>query len=68
MGENETETVFVLTKREHRRLRRNEKAITGMFQHALVIADVEKKKIRKVVRRICAERREISLLKDVKIR
>ena len=31
----------------------------------LVIADVDKKKIRNVVRKTCAERRTISLLKDV---
>ena len=42
-------------------------AIPGEFQHALVIADIDKKKIRKVVKRTCAERRKISLLKDVKI-
>ena len=46
----------------------NVKAIPGEFQHALVIADVDKKIIRNVVRKTCAERRKISLLKDVKIR
>ena len=44
------------------------KAIPGEFQHTLVIADMDKRKIRKVVRKTCAERRNISLLKDVKIR
>ena len=44
------------------------KAIPGESQHALVIADIDKKKIRKVVRNTCAERRKITLLKDVKIR
>ena len=44
------------------------KAIPGEFQHALVIADIDKRKIRKVVRKTCAERRKITLLKDVKIR
>ena len=67
MGENEKEIVFVLIKKEHRRFIRNEKAIPGEFQHALVIADVDKRKIRKVVRKTCAERRKITLLKDVKI-
>ena len=33
-----------------------------------MIADVDKKKISKVVRKTCAERRKICLLKDVKIR
>ena len=44
-----------------------EKAIPGEFQHALVIADIDKKKIRNVVRRTCAETRKITLLKDGKI-
>ena len=44
------------------------KAIPGEFQHALVIADMDKSKIRKVVRKTCVERRKITLLKVVKIR
>ena len=43
-------------------------AIHGVFQHALVIAVMDKRKIRKVVKQACAERRRISLLIDVKIR
>ena len=39
----------------------NENAIHGEFQHALVIADVEERKIGKVVRKTC-------LLKDLKVR
>ena len=44
------------------------KAIPGELQHALVIADIDKRKTRKVVRKMCAEKRKISLLKYVKIR
>ena len=44
------------------------KAIPAEFQHALVIADIDKKKIMKVVRKTCVERRKITLLKDVKIK
>ena len=44
------------------------KAIPEEFQHLLVIADIDKKKMRKVVKKTCAEGRKISLLKDVKIR
>ena len=40
------------------------KAIPGEFQHALVIADIDKRKIRKVVRKTCAERRKITLLRE----
>ena len=33
-----------------------------------MVADIDKKKIRKVVRKTCSEGRKISLLKDVTIR
>ena len=66
MGENETEIDFVLIRKEHRRSIPNVKAIPGEFQHALVVADIDKRKIRKVVRKTCPERRKITLLKDVK--
>ena len=46
----------------------NVKAIPGEIQHLLVVADVDKRKIRNVVRRTCDERGGISLLKDVKTR
>ena len=36
--------------------------------HALVIADMDRKKIRIVVRNTCTKRREISFLKDVIIK
>ena len=42
--------------------------IHGEHQHASVIADIDKRKIGKVVRKTCADRTKISLLKDVKIR
>ena len=60
--ENETEIEFVLSKKEHRRFIRNVKAILCDFQHALEIADIDKRKIRKVVRKTCAERRKLTLL------
>ena len=43
------------------------KAIPREFQHALMEADIDKKKIRNVVTKTCAERRKISLMKDLKI-
>ena len=66
--ENEKRNNFVLIKKEHRRFIRNVKAHPGEFQHALLIADIDKRKIRKAVRKTCAEKRKICLLKDVKIR
>ena len=68
IGEDETEVDFVLMKKEHPWITRNVKAIPGEFQHALVATDVDKKKIRKVIRKTCTERRMISLLKDFRIR
>ena len=43
MGENEIKIDFVLIKKEHFRFMRNVKAILGEFQHALVIANIDKK-------------------------
>ena len=43
------------------------KAIPGEFQHALVVADVDMKKVRNVVRKTSSEGREINLMKDVKM-
>ena len=51
MGENETEIDFVLTKKEHQRFVRNVKAISAEFQYALMIAAIDKRKTRKVVKR-----------------
>ena len=47
MGENETEIVVVLIKKEHRQFIQIVKAIPGEFHHALVIADIDKRKIKK---------------------
>ena len=68
MGENEAEIDFVLIKKEHRRFFRSVEAIFGQVQHAVVMAGIDKRKIRKVERKTCSERRKITLLKDVKIR
>ena len=68
MGENTTEIDFVLIKKEHRQSIQSVKAMPGEFLHALVIADMDMKKIMKVEEMTCAEIIEISLLKDVKIR
>ena len=54
-----------MTKKAHRPFIQNMKAIHGELQHALVIADIDRRNIWKVVRKICAERRKITLLKDV---
>ena len=68
MGENETEIDLELAKKENRWLIKNVKSIHREFQHALMVADVDKKKIRNVVSKTCTDRRKIRLLKDGKIR
>ena len=68
MVENETKIDFALIKKEHWWSIQNVKANPVEFQHALVVADIDKKKIRYVVRKTCAEKRKIRLVKDVKIR
>ena len=55
VGENETEIDFVLIMTEHRQFIQNVKAIPGEFQHAFVIGHTDKRKIKKVVRKTCAE-------------
>ena len=67
MGENESEIDFMLIKKEHRWFIENVEAISEEFQHASVIADMDKMKIRNVVRKTSTEKRKISLLKDFKI-
>ena len=58
MGDNETEIDFVLIEKEYQGFIQSVKAIPGEFQHALVVEDANKKKIRKVVKSTCAERCE----------
>ena len=43
------------------------KAISWEFQHALAIVDIDKKKIMKVMKKTCPERRKINLLKDQEV-
>ena len=43
-------------------------AIPGWFQHLLMVVDIDKMKIRNVVRKACTENRKINLLKDLMIR
>ena len=45
----------------------NVKEIRNEFQHALVVADIDKKKIWNVIKNVCTERRKINLQIDVKI-
>ena len=66
--ENNKKIDFLLIRKEHQRFLRHVKAIRGKFQHVLVVADRDERKTVNVVRKTCIERRQISLLKDKKIR
>ena len=65
MGEDDEEVDTVLILKELLQFIRNVKAIPDEFQHALVVADIDGKKMKNVLRKTCTE---ISFLKDVKIR
>ena len=67
ISENYTEIDFVLIEKEHRKFMQIVKALPVVFQHAVVVADIDKKKLRNVKRRTCTKRRKIILLKDLLI-
>ena len=46
----------------------NVKAILGKFCHTLLVADMDMRKIKNVVKKTCIEGRKICLLKDEKIK
>jgi len=49
-GGNETEIDFVLVGRKERRYMRYVKAISWELQHRLIIADVDKRKLKNMVK------------------
>ena len=58
-GENGTEVNFVLVEKENRKYLRDVKVIPGELQHRLVVTDLVKKKVKKVVRKKAIERRKV---------
>ena len=66
MKESEKKIDFALIKKEYYHFLQSVKVISGEFQHALVVADIDRK-IRNVVKKTHIERRKISFLKDVTI-
>ena len=49
-----------MIRKEHPQSIQNVKPIPGEFQHSLVAADIDKMKIRHVVRKTCTERRKLA--------
>ena len=56
---------FVLVRNENQRFIGSVKELPGVFQHWIVAADVDKERIRNVVRKIRTETRKTGVLKDV---
>ena len=54
----------MLIRKEHMWVLRNVKAITGEFQHTLEGADIDKKRMRNVMRKTRIDGRKLSLLND----
>ena len=63
-GGNGTEIDFVLVGKESRNYLRDVKVILGELQHRLVVTDLIKKKVKKVVRKKVIERRKVWKLKE----
>ena len=63
-GENESEIDFVLVGKGNRNYLRDVKVIPGELQHRLVVMDLVKKKVKKVVRKELFERRTVWKLKE----
>ena len=63
-GENETEIDFVLVGKGNRKYLRDVKVIPGELQHRLVVTDLVKKRVKKVMRKKAIERRKVWKLKE----
>ena len=64
MGGNETEIDFVLVGKNNRKYLKDVKAIPWMLQHRLVVTDIDKRKLRKVVKNKQSARRRVWKLKE----
>ena len=51
MGGNETEIDFVLVGKNNIKLLKDVKAISWKLQHQLVVTDIEKRKLKKIVKK-----------------
>ena len=67
-GGNETEIDFVLVGKASRKYLRDVKVIPGELQHRLVVVDLDKRKVRKVVRKETVQRRKVWKLKEEETR
>ena len=63
-GENETEIDFALVGKGNRKFLRDVEVIPGELQHRLVVMNLVKNKVKKVVRKEAIERRKVWKLKE----
>ena len=59
-----TEIDFVLVGKRNRKYLKDVKVISGELQHRLVVKELVKMKVKKVVRKEATERRKVSKLKE----
>ena len=63
-GGNETEIDFVLVGSQNRKFLKDVKSVPGELQHSIVIVDVDKKKLKKIVKKKKTEKRRVWKLKE----
>ncbi|XP_077862555.1 uncharacterized protein LOC144344497 [Saccoglossus kowalevskii] len=63
-GGNETEIDFVLVDKEKRKFLKDIKVFPGELQHRLVAVDADKRKVKKIVRKVALVRRNVWKLKE----
>ena len=64
MGGNETEIDFVLVSKNNKKYLKDGKAISWELQYRLVVTDIDKRKLKKVVKKELTIRRRVWKLKE----
>uniref|UniRef100_A0A0L8G5Q4 Endonuclease/exonuclease/phosphatase domain-containing protein n=1 Tax=Octopus bimaculoides TaxID=37653 RepID=A0A0L8G5Q4_OCTBM len=68
VGGNESEIDFMLVGRKNRKYLRDVKTISRELQHRLVVADLDKRKVKKCMRKGMVERRKMWKMKEEETR
>ena len=67
-GGNESEIDFIVVRKQERKFLKDVKVIPGELQHGLVLADVDDKKINKVIKKERLKKRKVWKLQDKEIK
>lgn len=67
-GENKTEIDFVLVAKDQRKYLRDVKVIPGELQHGLIVVNINRRKLKKVIRKNTIMRRKLWKLKERDVR